>query len=196
LGAEHPDTLAAMNNLAATLADQGELDSARQLQEQVLEARRRVVGPQHPDTLAALNNLAYTLQAQGDLVGARQLQEQVVETAQWALGAEHPKTLTAMNNLAYTLLAQGDPVGARQLQEQVRHARHSTQSAASSTLTAAELRLLPLLSTHLTFREIGERLYLSRNTVKTLAMSIYRKLGASSRSQVIARAQNLGLLDR
>jgi DNA-binding CsgD family transcriptional regulator len=64
----------------------------------------------------------------------------------------------------------------------------------ASTLTSAELRLLPLLATHLSFRELGERLYLSRHTVKTQAMSIYRKLGASSRSEAIQRAREAGVL--
>jgi LuxR family transcriptional regulator, maltose regulon positive regulatory protein len=65
----------------------------------------------------------------------------------------------------------------------------------ASTLTAAELRLLPLLTTHLSFREIAERLFVSRNTVKTQAISVYRKLDATSRSEAIARAIELGLLD-
>jgi LuxR family maltose regulon positive regulatory protein len=65
----------------------------------------------------------------------------------------------------------------------------------ASTLTAAELRLLPLLTTHLSFREIAERLFVSRNTVKTQAISVYRKLDASSRSEAIARATELGLVD-
>ncbi|HEX2433476.1 MAG TPA: LuxR C-terminal-related transcriptional regulator, partial [Gaiellaceae bacterium] len=65
----------------------------------------------------------------------------------------------------------------------------------ASTLTAAELRLLPLLTTHLSFREIAERLYVSRNTVKSQAISVYRKLGASSRSEAIERAVHLGLVD-
>jgi LuxR family transcriptional regulator, maltose regulon positive regulatory protein len=64
----------------------------------------------------------------------------------------------------------------------------------SSSLTTAELRLLPLLSTHLSFREIGERLYISHNTVKTQAISIYRKLEVSSRSQAVQRLQEIGLL--
>ena len=64
----------------------------------------------------------------------------------------------------------------------------------ASSLTTAELRLLPLLQTHLTFREIGERLYVSRHTVKTQAISVYRKLGVSSRSEAIARMHELGLL--
>ena len=61
-------------------------------------------------------------------------------------------------------------------------------------LTKAELRLLPLLATHLTFPEIGDRLFISRHTVKTQAMAIYRKLGSSSRSEAVARAQETGLL--
>jgi LuxR family maltose regulon positive regulatory protein len=62
-------------------------------------------------------------------------------------------------------------------------------------LTGAELRLLPLLATHLSFREIGERLHVSRNTVKTQAISVYRKLGVSNRSDAIERASGLGLVD-
>jgi LuxR family maltose regulon positive regulatory protein len=65
----------------------------------------------------------------------------------------------------------------------------------ASTLTAAELRLLPLLTTHLSFREIAERLFVSRNTVKSQAISVYRKLDASSRSEAIEHAIQLGLVD-
>ena len=60
--------------------------------------------------------------------------------------------------------------------------------------TRAELRLLPLLATHLSFREIGTRLFVSRNTVKTQAISVYRKLGVSSRSDAIDHAARLGLI--
>jgi LuxR family maltose regulon positive regulatory protein len=66
--------------------------------------------------------------------------------------------------------------------------------AGASSLSKAELRLLPLLPTHLTYREIGERLYLSPNTVKKQAISIHRKLGVSSRAQAVERAQQLDLL--
>ena len=65
----------------------------------------------------------------------------------------------------------------------------------ASSLTPAEHRLLPLLATHLSFREIGERLYVSRNTVKTQAIAVYRKFGVTSRSDAIARAIALGLID-
>jgi LuxR family maltose regulon positive regulatory protein len=67
-------------------------------------------------------------------------------------------------------------------------------SVGASSLTAAELRLVPLLSTHLSFREIGERLHVSRHTVKTQAISVYRKLGVSSRSEAIDRVLEIGLL--
>ena len=64
----------------------------------------------------------------------------------------------------------------------------------TSTLTAAELRLLPYLATHLSFPEIGERQYLSRHTVKSHAMAIYRKLNVTSRDDAVQRAREVGLL--
>ncbi|MGZ6295729.1 MAG: LuxR C-terminal-related transcriptional regulator [Candidatus Limnocylindrales bacterium] len=82
---------------------------------------------------------------------------------------------------------------AEALQGQVLEAGRARQSA--SSLTIAELRLLPLLATHLTFREIGQRLFLSPNTVKSQALSIYRKLDASSRSEAVASAIEAGLAD-
>ena len=63
-----------------------------------------------------------------------------------------------------------------------------------ASLTTAELRLLPLLPTHLTLAQISERLFVSRNTVKTQAISVYRKLGVTSRSETVARMHELGLL--
>jgi LuxR family maltose regulon positive regulatory protein len=64
-----------------------------------------------------------------------------------------------------------------------------------ATLTSAELRILGFLPTHLSFREIAARLYVSANTVKTQAHAVYRKLDASSRSQAVARATDLGLIE-
>jgi LuxR family maltose regulon positive regulatory protein len=61
-------------------------------------------------------------------------------------------------------------------------------------LTPAELRLLPYLQTHLTVREIGDRLFVTRNTVSSQVGSIYRKLGVTSRGGAVARATAMGLL--
>ncbi len=62
-------------------------------------------------------------------------------------------------------------------------------------LTIAELRILRFLPTHLSFREIGERLHVSGNTVKTQAHAVYTKLGAGSRSEAVAKAATIGLID-
>jgi LuxR family maltose regulon positive regulatory protein len=83
---------------------------------------------------------------------------------------------------------------AQALQTRLSKERGPTAPGASA-LTAAELRLLPMLSTHLSFPQIAAELFLSRNTIKSEAMSLYRKLGASSRNQAVARSRELGLLE-
>jgi len=93
---------------------------------------------------------------------------------------QRPK-LGMLPDLAAELRARVDTIGDR--------------TSGASSLTTAELRLLPLLPTHLSFREIADRLYVSRHTVKTQAISIYRKLGVSSRSEAIERVREQGLLE-
>ena len=68
------------------------------------------------------------------------------------------------------------------------------QAPRASTLTTAELRLIPYLGTHLSFPEIGERMFLSRHTVKSHAMAVYRKLDVTSRSAAVERARDVGML--
>ena len=72
----------------------------------------------------------------------------------------------------------------------------STQggTAGGPPLTPAELRLLPYLQTHLTIGEIGERLFVSRNTISSEVSSIYRKFGVSSRGDAVRQAKAIGLL--
>jgi LuxR family maltose regulon positive regulatory protein len=71
----------------------------------------------------------------------------------------------------------------------------AVDGVSAEALTTAELRVLQFLPSHLTFRQIGEHLFLSQNTVKTHALSIYRKLGVSSRDESVVRARSLGLVD-
>ena len=120
--------------------------------------------------------------------------------------------------LAYVHLALADVAGARTLMREIdeifrrrpdlgtlngqaqalrdRLATDSAPAAAGvSSLTAAELRILPMLTTHMSFPEIGAEMSLSPHTVKSQAMSIYRKLGASSRHQAVTRSRELGLLE-
>ena len=63
-------------------------------------------------------------------------------------------------------------------------------------LTAAELRVLELLPTHLSLALIGETLHISRSTVKSHVRSIYRKLDVTKRASAVARARRHGLLAR
>ena len=70
----------------------------------------------------------------------------------------------------------------------------SGAASPSEPPTDAELNVLHLLDTTLTQREIGARLYVSVNTVKTHTRALYRKLGVSSREAAVERARAIGLL--
>jgi LuxR family maltose regulon positive regulatory protein len=148
-------------------------------------------------------------QADQDLARAQQLRPQATRALPYysvQARLELTRAYLALTDLAAarTVLSEVDellrwrpdlgtlPEQASQLRSQVDQVRG--QVIATAPLTTAELRLLPLLATHLTFREIGEQLYLSQHTVKTQALSIYRKLGASSRGQAVQRVQAIGLL--
>ena len=120
----------------------------------------------------------------------------LLELARCYIALADPGGAAAVLAQAHDILQQRPDLGvlprqARELQSSL--AKIKAVALGASSLTAAELRLLPLLSTHLSFPEIGERLYLSTNTVKTQAHSLYRKLGVSSRSGAVTRARELGL---
>jgi LuxR family maltose regulon positive regulatory protein len=154
----------------------------------------------------------------GDLDAARQHLTRAAGLRPLLTHALPVVSVQALLELARAHIALGDPGGAHAVLRQAKdifqqrsdlgvlsaqadelRARLATMSRTSlgaSSLTAAELRLLPFFSTHLTFREIADRLYLSANTVKSEAMSIYRKLGVSSRSEAVHQAQQVGLLGR
>ena len=66
--------------------------------------------------------------------------------------------------------------------------------AVGEELTPKELEVLRLLATRLSRREIGARLYVSLNTVKTHQRAVYRKLRVEHRSAAVSRARELGLL--
>jgi LuxR family maltose regulon positive regulatory protein len=68
-------------------------------------------------------------------------------------------------------------------------------AARPAGLSEAEVRVLAMLATHLSLREIGEELYLSRNTVKSHVTAIHRKLGCATRAQAVTCGRALGLID-
>jgi LuxR family maltose regulon positive regulatory protein len=61
-------------------------------------------------------------------------------------------------------------------------------------LTRRELTLVELLPTHLSYAEIGERLYLSVNTVKSNLKALYRKLDATNRTEAVEASRRSGLI--
>jgi LuxR family maltose regulon positive regulatory protein len=120
----------------------------------------------------------------------------LLELARAYIALADPGGSAAVLGQAQEILQQRPDLGVLpKLAEDLRAkiAKIKAVAVGASSLTAAELRLLPLLSTHLSFREIGERLHLSSNTVKTQAYSVYRKLGVSSRSGAVTRTRELGL---
>jgi LuxR family maltose regulon positive regulatory protein len=145
-----------------------------------------------------------------ELVHAQLVRPQVSHALPWVV-------VEALLELGRSYLAIGDPAGARSAVSEAERVvrkrpnlgilpgllaelrQRLDESARTlrgpSTLTPAELRVLPMLSTHLTFEEIGDRLGVSRYTVKSHAVAIYGKLGVSSRGEAIDRAVEIGLLE-
>jgi LuxR family maltose regulon positive regulatory protein len=93
-------------------------------------------------------------------------------------------------------LARRQPGGyfARLLAPPARTAGDDTTPVETTTLSARERTVLQHLANRLTYAEIAEVMFISRNTVKTHAKSVYTKLGVSGRMHAIERAQELGLL--
>ena len=114
--------------------------------------------------------------ALSDLAGARTLMQEVDDVLRRRPGLG-------------TLVGEADELRARLARER------GPGAPGPSALTAAELRVLPMLATHLPMHEIAAEMYLSPHTVRTQAKSVYRKLGATTRSQAVTRARELGLLE-
>ena len=77
LGAEHPDTLRSMANLACTYMHQGRWNEAEKVEVQVMDMRKKLLGAEHPDTLTSKADLASTYQNQGRWNEAEELEDQV-----------------------------------------------------------------------------------------------------------------------
>ena len=63
-------------------------------------------------------------------------------------------------------------------------------------LSAREQQILEQLKTKDTLAEIGERLFISENTVRTHVKSIYKKLGVSKRQDALGVAGVRGLFNQ
>lgn len=107
LGPEHPDTLAAMNNLASIYESEGRYEAAEPLLVNCLAISNRVLGPDDPITMTVTSSLADVYSSQQKYVEAEPLYIECLRASVEMLGAEHPDTLTSKNNLAYLYVCQG-----------------------------------------------------------------------------------------
>jgi LuxR family transcriptional regulator, maltose regulon positive regulatory protein len=211
-----PATAAALAERAVVAILRGDWQDAETLAEQALA----IVQDGHLDDYAP-SAIVYALVARtaahrGDLPRAEEGLAQATRLRPQLTYALPFFSVQTLLELGRTYLALADPAGARvvlreardilrlrpdvgTLSQQADELRSTldtlrVEAVGASSLTTAELRLVPLLSTHLSFREIGERLHVSRHTIKTQAISVYRKLGVASRSEAIERVQAIGLL--
>ena len=89
LGADHPDTLTSMANLASTYMNQGQWEAAKVLEVKVIETCKKKLRADHPDTLASMNNLAFIWKGQGRDIKAIRLINKCVRLSHNILGASH-----------------------------------------------------------------------------------------------------------
>ena len=82
LGADHPDTLGSINNLAGLYSKQGNYDDASEpLMAECLDKRKATLGADHPKTLGSVNNLAVVYESQGNYDAAEPLFMECAEKA-------------------------------------------------------------------------------------------------------------------
>ena len=107
------DDSAGMARIVKYVGSRGSYATARDLQQRVLDARGRVLGPEHPDTLAARGDLALWTGEAGDQAAARDQYAGLLPVLEQILGPEHPRTLDARHELAGWTGQAGDPAAAR-----------------------------------------------------------------------------------
>ena len=95
----------------------GRYAEARDLDQDTLDRRRRVLGEDHPDTLTSANNLAIDLRELGEVQAARDLDQDTLDRRRRVLGEDHPDTLCSANNLAVDLRELGEVQAARDLDQ-------------------------------------------------------------------------------
>ena len=211
---QHLNEVSGSGSAAAFDAERGEWRSAEQLAAHSLELSARHGIDEHWSSAGAHLARGLVGEQRGDLENARTEIERAVELSQ--RGAGPVTTATAQLHLARVLDSQGNRAIARVTLQGALEALESAPdpgslpqrlNALESRLSSAgrspapgeelsprELEVLRLLDTRMSQREIGDRLYVSLNTVKTHTKSIFRKLDASGRAEAVSRAHELGLL--
>ena len=129
--------LSCRNSYGLLLLAQGDFAAARAAQEEVYEARTRILGAEDPETLRAGRDLVEALYRQGRWIEAGQLQDRLVEAFTAILGPDDPETITSLAYQATILRRAGHYAQARAVEEQVVEARTRLLGAEHpDTLTA------------------------------------------------------------
>src|SRR5882757_395383 len=92
---------------AMVMDENGDWENAEQLQIEVMDMRKKLLGANHPDTIKSMGNLATTRRKQGRWNEAELLEIRVMDMRKKLLGANHPHTINSMGNLAATYWNQG-----------------------------------------------------------------------------------------
>lgn len=119
-GPDDETTLAITHTLASIYGQLGRYQSARDLDEDTLNRRRRLHGYDHPNTLGSANNLADGLRELGEYERARELDEDTLARRRRLLGEDHPFTLSSAGNFALDLRELGEHDRAREMHEKTR----------------------------------------------------------------------------
>jgi LuxR family maltose regulon positive regulatory protein len=207
----------ALGYLAMISANQGQLAAAEELIRRATGSSRDLADEEHfVDMMVSLataiildmrRDAAAAAEAADVAVGLARRGAGIIELANALLAraeilghlGEHPQRQASRDEAAMLLRhCTGAGIVARSLNAAQRSrgievgARCQGDTVAAE-LTAKEHEVLGLLATRLSRREIGQRLYVSLNTVKTHQRALYRKLGVENRGAAVARARELGL---
>jgi DNA-binding CsgD family transcriptional regulator len=185
----------------STIADRQQVRPQSPVREPFDSAERRSPAGMSPDTASSLEQWGAVLRAPTRTEDVERLRVDAELAFEWlARGSCFRSAALHVLEVAHFLADNGDSLDGTAAQvsersdgEDLEAIRFRMRLAAS--LTPAELRLLPLLTTHLSLGEIAKRLSISRSTVKTEVISAYRKLLASSRSEAVENAVELGLIE-
>jgi WD40 repeat protein/serine/threonine protein kinase len=117
-GADHPDTLKAMHELASTYGGLRRYAEALSLQKAILALRSTKLGPDHPDTLNTMHDMAYSLYRLQQYAEALKLDEETLALRKARLGPTHPDTLRSATTLANGYQAVGRQRDALKVREE------------------------------------------------------------------------------
>ena len=214
-----PDVLVhALCQRASIAMARGDWDAAEQLGTQAADVLRDAGVGHNYVTPIVCGTQARVAAHRGDIAGARRElvnSERLRPVLTYALPCA---AVAARIELARAHLALADVAGARTLMREIDQVlkvrpdlgtlvgeaqqlrlrlsnERGVTTPQASALTPTELRVLPLLATHLTLHEIADEFFVSTHTIKSHVASIYRKLDASTRSQAVARSREMALLD-